>query len=109
MVERQYDVLKRERMRAMEQQQQTQQAVLGQVPATGPTSIGATQATQAEPQNAPLTGSVTEMKAPEKADEQENIGSDPQQPAATSAIAPEMEKPDEAPSEVSVESSCTFK
>lgn len=101
MVERQYEILKRERMRAMEQQQQTQQAVLNQAPATGPTSVGA-QATQAEPQNAPPTGSVTEMKAPEKPDEPENIGSDPQQPAATSAPT-EVEQPEQPPSEVSVD------
>lgn len=102
MVERQYEILKRERMRAaMEQQQQTQQAGLNQAPAAaGPTSVGA-QATQAEPQNAPPTGSVTEMKAPEKAEEPENIGSDPAQPAATSAPA-EIEKADEPPSEVSI-------
>lgn len=102
MVERQYETLKRERLRAMEQQQQTQQpTTVSQTLTTGPSSVGATQATQAEPQNAPTTGSVTEMKAPEKVEEPENIGSDPQQPAATCAPAPEMEKADESPSEVS--------
>ncbi|XP_063704249.1 SWI/SNF-related matrix-associated actin-dependent regulator of chromatin subfamily E member 1 isoform X3 [Culicoides brevitarsis] len=97
MVERQYEILKRERMRAMEQQQQ-QTAQVNQPPAPGPESVGATEATPAS-ENAPPTGSVTEMKTPDKAEEPETIGSDPQQPAATSAPVSETEKPEEASSE----------
>lgn len=98
MVERQFEVLKRERMRAMEQQQQQGQPIAPAAP--GPASVGATEATPAV-ESTPPAGSVTEMKAPEKTDEPETIGSDPQQPAATSAPVPDAEKPDEAPSEVS--------
>uniref|UniRef100_A0A336MHB6 CSON015531 protein n=1 Tax=Culicoides sonorensis TaxID=179676 RepID=A0A336MHB6_CULSO len=114
MVERQFEILKRERMRAMEQQQAQQQIQHAQAahhqaanqgpqnPNSGPTNAGAQPAPQVEAQNHPApTGTVTEMKAPEKPEEPENIGSDPQQPSAVSAPATAMEgeQSEQAPSE----------
>lgn len=88
MVERQFDILKRERVRAAESQPQTQAAQMPIQGNSGPAAPQGIPAPTPSAQQSQVQPQATSIETPRAQEEAENNGTAPQPATATSAPAP---------------------